>query len=81
MKLSLLPEEHGAMLRSGVVSVPNGQGAYRDGSLPCNHTAVFEYADCLRTLIQDKLGMHWMLWAKEAGHTWESVRAALRRRD
>ena len=78
MKLSLIPEQHNAMLRSGVVSVPNGQGAYRDGSLPCDHTAVFEYADCLRTLRQGQQGAHWGVWAKEEGHTWTSVRAGLR---
>ena len=78
MKLSLLPEHHSAMLRSGVVSVPNGQGAYRDGSLPCNHTAVFEYPDCIRTLRQDQQGAHWNVWDKKEGHTWASIRASLR---
>ena len=78
MKLSLLPEHHGAMLCSDVISVPNGQGAYRDGSLPCDHTAVFEYADCLRTLRQDQNVVHWNVWDKRDGHTWASVRASMR---
>ncbi len=51
--LSPLPQS-GDMISSRVEAVPNGQHYGKDGHIPCDHIAIFEYPDCTRTF--DKNG-------------------------
>jgi hypothetical protein len=40
--------DHKPLLHSWVESIPNGRSYGREGHVPCDHVAVFEYEDCTR---------------------------------
>ena len=49
MKLSRSPGFPGEMIASHTVSTPNGRHYGKEGHVPADHVAMFDYPDCTRT--------------------------------
>lgn len=66
LKRGTVPDgSDGPLLRSQVISIPNGLTYGKDGHVPCDHIAEFEYALATWTMQVDKTSSA-MKWKRRA---------------